>query len=108
MAASYEKKLGLTGPLSQALPTEAEKSQSDALIEELRRQNNYESPADTKKRYVVFSTYHFHSWSTNTSALREIANLPSPFADTTSLIPYKRLQKNLLDELADLRGFLNR
>jgi len=40
--------------LSQALPTDAEKHQSDALIEELRRQNNYESAADTKKRYVLY------------------------------------------------------
>jgi len=57
MATPYEKKLGMTGPLSQALPTEAERQQSDALIEELRRQNNYESAADTKKRYVGLFTY---------------------------------------------------
>jgi len=107
MATPYEKKLGLTGPLSQALPTDAEKHQSDALIEELRRQNNYESAADTKKRYVLYCPLgrhrprhkyelYFESWLTN-----------SLFADTMSLIPYRRSQRNLSNESADLRDSLN-
>ena len=52
MAAPGAKPLGVTAPLSLALPTEAENQASNALIEELKRQNNYESTADTNKRCV--------------------------------------------------------
>jgi poly(A) polymerase Pap1 len=44
--------LGVTEPLSMAFPTENENRMSNLLMEELRRQNNYESAADTNKRYV--------------------------------------------------------
>lgn len=47
---------GITPPLSQALPTDAENKASNALIEELKRQNNYESTAATNKRFVEFQT----------------------------------------------------
>ena len=50
MATSDVKPLGVTAPLSVALPTEAENQASNALIEELKRQNNYESTSDTNKR----------------------------------------------------------
>ena len=50
MAAPGAKSLGVTAPLSIAIPTEAENQASNALIEELKRQNNYESAADTNKR----------------------------------------------------------
>jgi poly(A) polymerase len=50
MATPTAKPLGVTAPLSQALPTEAENQASNALIEELKRQNNYESTSDTNKR----------------------------------------------------------
>ena len=52
MATPGAKPLGVTAPLSLTLPTEAENQASNALIEELKRQNNYESTADTNKRYV--------------------------------------------------------
>jgi poly(A) polymerase Pap1 len=51
MATPATKPLGVTAPLSTALPTESENQASNALIEELKRQNNYESSADTQKRY---------------------------------------------------------
>jgi hypothetical protein len=51
MASTGDRPLGVTAPLSTALPTPAENVASDALIEELKRQNNYESVADTQKRY---------------------------------------------------------
>jgi len=51
MASTGDRPLGVTAPLSTALPTPAENMASDALIEELKRQNNYESVADTQKRY---------------------------------------------------------
>lgn len=50
MATPGVKPLGVTAPLSMAMPTEAENQASNALIEELKRQNNYESAADTNKR----------------------------------------------------------
>jgi poly(A) polymerase len=53
MATPESKPLGVTAPLSTALPTESENQASSALIEELKKQNNYESHADTQKRYVA-------------------------------------------------------
>jgi poly(A) polymerase Pap1 len=53
MATPASQHLGVTAPLSTALPTESENQASNALIEELKRQNNYESAADTQKRYVT-------------------------------------------------------
>lgn len=44
--------MGITAPLSTALPTDAENQASSALIEELKRQGNYESVVDTQKRYA--------------------------------------------------------
>ena len=43
--------MGVTAPLSTALPTDAENNSSNNLIEELKRQGNYENVADTQKRY---------------------------------------------------------
>jgi poly(A) polymerase len=50
MASPENKPLGITPPISTALPSESENQASNALIEELKRQNNYESSADTQKR----------------------------------------------------------
>lgn len=50
MAAPGGKQLGVTAPLSMTVPTEAENKASNALIEELKRLNNYETTADTNKR----------------------------------------------------------
>ncbi len=60
MASNGDKPLGVTPPLSTALPTEAENQASNALIEELKRQNNYESAADTQKRYSSHHTRSFY------------------------------------------------
>jgi poly(A) polymerase len=50
MATPSNKPLGVTPPLSTALPTESEVLASNTLVEELKRQDNYESAADTQKR----------------------------------------------------------
>jgi poly(A) polymerase len=50
MATPGAKPLGVTPPISDALPTEDELQATNALMEELRRQNNFESAADTNKR----------------------------------------------------------
>ncbi|RDA87496.1 hypothetical protein CP532_1624 [Ophiocordyceps camponoti-leonardi (nom. inval.)] len=47
---------GVTPPISETLPTDAEKRSSDALIEELRRQKTFENPSDTEKRYKVLES----------------------------------------------------
>ena len=52
MASPEDKRRGITGPLSEAMPTSEENQMTEALKEELRRQNNYESTEDTKKRYA--------------------------------------------------------
>lgn len=41
---------GVTPPMKVDLPTDAERRATDALLEELKRQNTFESPADTAKR----------------------------------------------------------
>ncbi|KAF6836055.1 poly polymerase [Colletotrichum plurivorum] len=53
--ASEERAYGVTPPISTALPTEAENQTTQALIEELRKQNTFESPAETAKRQVMRS-----------------------------------------------------
>lgn len=50
MAAPPIKQWGLTPAISSALPAPADVSLNSALIEELKRQNNYEKPAETAKR----------------------------------------------------------
>ncbi|KAF6843672.1 hypothetical protein CMUS01_01864 [Colletotrichum musicola] len=52
---SEERAYGVTPPISTALPTEAENQTTQALIEELRKQNTFESPAETAKRQVTRS-----------------------------------------------------
>ena len=56
MATPYAKALGVTPPLSTAPPTPAEFTANDDLITELKRQNNYESPEETAKRFVTLSS----------------------------------------------------
>lgn len=52
MASQYVKAQGVTGPLSTAVPTAQELAANDDLVNELKRQNNYENPEETQKRYV--------------------------------------------------------
>ncbi|KAM0562675.1 hypothetical protein ACHAPJ_002365 [Fusarium lateritium] len=51
-----EQAYGVTPPISVQLPTEAELRQSDALLEELKRQKTFESPAETAKREEVLAS----------------------------------------------------
>ena len=53
MADSTVQYLGVTPPMSTALPTESETSATTALLEELRRQHTFESADATAKRYVL-------------------------------------------------------
>jgi len=45
---------GVTPPISISLPTDVEKKASEALLEELKRGNNYPSAEEDAKRYVVY------------------------------------------------------
>lgn len=50
MAATQTKKLGVTPPVSLNFPTQAEVAANDALIAELKRQNNFEGLEETERR----------------------------------------------------------
>ena len=50
MASSEPIQYGVTAPLAVNLPSENEIACTNSLIEELKRQNNYESAAETNKR----------------------------------------------------------
>lgn len=50
-----EHTLGVTPPISVALPTDAEKRQTEALLKELRAQGTFESQAETDKRWAVLA-----------------------------------------------------
>ncbi|SZF01516.1 unnamed protein product [Blumeria hordei] len=56
MNSSTSKPLGVTGPLSVTPPTDSENQASNSLIEELKRQNNYENAAETSKRQKVLNS----------------------------------------------------
>ncbi|KAI0019020.1 Poly(A) polymerase [Xylariomycetidae sp. FL0641] len=48
--ANTDKTWGITPPISTLLPTPAESQATNLLLEELRRQNTFESASETKKR----------------------------------------------------------
>lgn len=50
------QQLGVTPPISVSLPTEEENKANTALLEELRAQGTFESPADTEKRLVFLNS----------------------------------------------------
>jgi poly(A) polymerase len=43
----------MTPAISTALPTPEDTKQNSAMVEELKRQNNYEPPAETQKRQAT-------------------------------------------------------
>ncbi|KAI1659621.1 Poly(A) polymerase [Daldinia decipiens] len=51
--ANSEQTWGITPPISVALPTPTETQSTHLLLEELRRQNTFESAAETKKREKI-------------------------------------------------------
>ena len=52
MTAPQTHQKGVTPPISLALPTATELTQNDALIAELKKQNNFEASDETERRYV--------------------------------------------------------
>ena len=57
MASTQTRQWGVTPPISFSLPTDAEIDIDDALIAELKRQNNFETSDETEKRYVSLVFY---------------------------------------------------
>lgn len=51
MSTSPVRQWGVTPPISTALPTPEELAANDDLISELKAQNNFESPAETERRW---------------------------------------------------------
>jgi poly(A) polymerase Pap1 len=68
MATSTDNTVGVTGPLSTALPTDAENKLTDSLIDELKKQNNFASNAEITKRYA-FSHAHTLAYSLNSTVI---------------------------------------
>lgn len=60
MAATPTRQWGVTPPIITALPSNAEIATNDALIAELKQQNNFESSDETEKRFVRLSSYGKH------------------------------------------------
>ncbi len=54
MSAPPAKQWGTTPAISQSFPTESELASNDALIAELKRQNNFEGVEETEKRSVSY------------------------------------------------------
>lgn len=50
MAAAPVKQYGVTPPIQSQLPTQQELAADEALVEELKRQNNFESKEETERR----------------------------------------------------------
>ena len=61
MAATSSRQWGVTPPIISALPTDAEIATNDALIAELKQQNNFESSDETEKRYVSLACRGEHA-----------------------------------------------
>lgn len=60
MATPQNRQWGVTPPISMGLPSDAELAANDALIAELKRQNNFEGSDETEKRYLVFDFDEYH------------------------------------------------
>ena len=56
--AMSQQQWGITPPVSMDLPTEHELKLNEEMLEELKRQNNFETPEGAEKRKRVLE--HFH------------------------------------------------
>jgi len=57
MAVHQARQWGVTPAISAALPTDTELAANDALIAELKRQNNFESIEETERRYKALNLW---------------------------------------------------
>lgn len=53
MAALQTRQWGVTPPIAMSLPTDSEVAANDALIAELKKQNNFECAEETERRWAV-------------------------------------------------------
>ena len=100
MAAAVEKQWGTTPPISTTLPTPQELAANDALIAELKEQNNFESPEETERRYTwLFGLYdHEVDRGCRKSTLQLIQKV------TTEFVRHVSKQKNLPQSTIDGAG----
>jgi hypothetical protein len=109
MATPGAGQLGVTAPLSVALPTEAELQASAALVDELKRQNNYESPAETNKRYVSQSAILDEPREISQTLVSRVVFEPVAdlrfILDLPSSPPSKQSQKNSSDKSAESKAY---
>ena len=57
MAAQQSRHKGVTPAITWASPTPSEIAANDALIDELKKQNNFESSEETQRRYSSSLTH---------------------------------------------------
>ena len=54
MATSQTRQWGVTPPILTSLPTDSELAANDALIAELKSQNNFETAEETERRSAAW------------------------------------------------------
>ncbi|KAG6988557.1 poly(A) polymerase pla1 [Physcia stellaris] len=81
MATQGTKQWGVTPPISQSLPTEKEVAANDALMAELKSQNNFESPEETKRRGTVLQTLQKITVEFVKHVSKEVRKLPQNVVD---------------------------
>ncbi|KAL9126360.1 MAG: hypothetical protein Q9217_004578 [Psora testacea] len=80
MATSQERQYGTTPPISTTMPTPAEVAANDALIAELKRQNNFEGAEETERRKTTLQ--HIQKITTEfVKHVSKIKNLSQPSID---------------------------
>lgn len=102
MASQYVKAQGVTGPLSTAVPTALELAANDDLVTELKRQNNYENPEETAKRYVRLTTVQDQASLEYLGTLYSLTNYPIK-SDPPFFIPFNRSPRSLLGKSPEPR-----
>lgn len=87
MAAHQARQWGVTPAISLSLPTDAELAANDALIAELKRQNNFESVEETERRYnFIFpaATVDAYTGLTRKTTLQSIQKITVEFVRQVS------------------------
>ena len=79
MDAQAVRQWGTTPPISTNLPTEKELMLNDQLVAELKRQNNFEAPSDTEKRFVLYPVIFSLTDILRTVVLRSLQKITVEF-----------------------------
>ncbi len=100
MAANSIKQLGVTPPISLSFPTDSELAANDALIAELKKQNNFEGVEETEKRSV--SSFFIDICSILIGLRKQTLQLIQKI--TTEFVKHVSKLKNLPQSAVDTAG----